>query len=515
VSELLLDLKSLARVAWRRRWIGITVAWVVGLIAAVAVARLPDRYDANARVYVDAKTVLRPLMRDLTVDLDMEQTVGLLAKTLITRPNADLLLTRLFPEYQSASGSTRDRLIEGLMQDIKVTASGRDNVFIFSYRDTDPQRAKALVEQLVSLFLEADSGSKRRDAELARDFIDEQIRSYEARLIEAENRLKDFKMRNLGVADAGGRDYFARIATTTQDLDKLMVELRAAEQAREALRHELDGESMSLLPNEPTVAPRVSEYDARLDALRRQHDDLLRRYTEVHPDVVSTNRLIAQLEEQRKHEVEAATRRQLESPTPTKTTNPVYQQVRLALAEAEANVASLRVRAGDMQARLRELRSSAIRIPQVEAELAQLNRDYDVVKKTYEQMVARREQASLSEEVDATRRAHFQVIDPPRTSPKPVFPNRLALVPAALVAALLAGIAASFAVARIFPTVSSVIHLRTLSQRAVLGSVGAVHTTSTSWAHRRDFAVFVALVGPLLLMYGSWIAWMTIRAAQG
>src|SRR5258706_499676 len=89
-------------------------------------------------------------------------------------------------------------------------------------------------------------------------------------------------------------------------------------------------------------------------------------------------------------------------------------------------------------------------------------------------MVSRREKASLSEDVDATRSAQFRVIDPPRTSPQPVFPNRLALAPAVLLLALLAGLGGSFLATQLQPTFDNARLLRNSTQRAVLGSVSLV-----------------------------------------
>jgi len=515
MDQLIQQLIETARAMWARRWIGVIVAWIAGIAGAVGLMILPDRYEASARVYVDTKTVLRPLMRELTVDLDLDQTVGLLARTLITRPNIELLMRKSNLDGQGVSPVTRDRVIEGLMREIKVASVGRDNVFSFTYRDTSPERARLIVQNLVGLFLETDSGAKRRDAENAREFIDEQIKNYEARLSESENRLKEFKLRNLGMADSSGKDYFARMAALTDELAKLQVDLRAAEQSRDALRRELDGETaMPLVPDVPTVAGAgLAEYDSRLEAQRKQLDDMLRRYTDMHPDVIATRRLITRLEEERQREVEARRRAELGKPAQPGRgpVNPVMQQVKLALAEAEAHVAALKVKAGDMQSRLAQLRASASRVPQIEAELAQLNRDYDVVRRTYDAMVARREKASLSEDVDATRSAQFRVIDPPRTAPQPVFPNRLALAPLVVLMALVAGVAACFLMVQLMPTFGNSRRLRVATQRPVLGSVSLVMNSGLLRRNRQGLLAFGSSLGGLIVVAAVWIAWISMQ----
>ncbi len=514
IDEVVQQVLETARGMWRRRWIGVVVAWVLGVLGAVALTLMPNRYEASARVYVDTKTVLRPLMRDLTVELDLDQTVGLLARTLITRPNVELLMRRSGLETGLHTQLERDRMVETLMRDIKVAASGRDNVFNFTYRDTQPDRARVVVQNLVSLFLESDTGAKRRDAESAREFIDEQIKNYETRLAEAENRLKEFKLRNLGLTDTSGRDYFARISALTDELNKLVVELRATEQSRDALRRELSGESVTLVPDVlPPASTQMSEYDSRIETQRRQLDDLLRRYTDLHPDVIAARRLIARLEEQRAQELEARRKAEAGKPrTPSGVPSGGEQRAKLALAEAEAAVAALRVRVDDTQARLAKLRADANRMPQVEAELAQLNRDYDVVRRTYETMVTRREKASLSEDVDATRSGQFRVIDPPRTTPQPVFPNRLALAPAVLLLALLAGTAACFAATQLMPTFDSARTLRHLTQRPVLGSVSMLVDGAMLGRARRMNIAFGSALGALMVVGSVWIAWVSMQA---
>ena len=76
-------------------------------------------------------------------------------------------------------------------------------------------------------------------------------------------------------------------------------------------------------------------------------------------------------------------------------------------------------------------------MPQVEAEFAQLNRDYDIQKKTYGDLLARREAATMGVDVQDTGGTQFRVIDPPRVSPQPVPPTRSSCCSASLLLAAL------------------------------------------------------------------------------
>ena len=169
----------------------------------------------------------------------------------------------------------------------------------------------------------------------------------------------------------------------------------------------------------------LTEFDVRIADQKKLLDELMRRYTDQHPDVVSTKRLIAQLEEEKKQQLD--TRRKAAAANPNKftpSTNPVFQKIKISLSDAEANIAALRARLVESEGRLAQLKAVAGRAPQVEAEMAQLNRDYGVLRKNYEQLVARRESASMAEDVDSlASMAEFRIIDPPRISPKAVFPE--------------------------------------------------------------------------------------------
>jgi polysaccharide chain length determinant protein (PEP-CTERM system associated) len=516
MDELLAQLTAYSRGIWHRRWIGIAVAWLVALVGGTIVMQMPDRYEASARVYVDTQSVLRPLLSGLAVQPDIDQQLTILSRTLVSRPNVERLLRMSDMDLQVRSAVQKEDLILELQKNVKISsAGGRDNhnLYSISYQDPQPAQAQRIVQSLLSIFVESGLGNKRQDADTARRFIEEQIKQYEKRLEEAEGRLKEFRLKHLSLGGPDGRDYFGRMSALSDALNAARLDLRAAEQSRDALKRELAGEEPVFLPETgagPQGSPIVSELDARIDVLKKNLDELLRRYTDQHPDVVGTRRIIDQLEDERKKEL-AARKPAAGSGGRIAQANPVIQQLKIALAESEANVAALRAKAGELEARHRQLQAAARLQPEIEAEFAQLNRDYEIQKRQYEGLVTRRESAAISGEMDATAGvADFRVIDPPTVSQKPVAPKRLLLLPLVFVVALGAGIFASFVVSQIYPTIHDPRVLREVSGRPVLGSVSLLMTDATRRSRRRGHLAFAGALGGLFAAVGTTIALMVI-----
>lgn len=493
--------------AWRYRWMGVGLAWAAAVLSGAALSLYKDRYEATARVHVNTQTVLKPLMAQLAVQPDIDQQVRMLARTLISRPRVELLIDSLdFPE-KTASPRVRERTVNELVSAIKLEGSATGNLYTISYRDQDPVRARRLVETLVNMFVESSAVNKRRDSERAREFIDEQIADNEKKLTEAESRLKDFKLKNFGMSGATNQDFFSRMAATSDEVNRLRLELNAAEQSRDALKRELSSESPQLpaeaLQSRAPVVP--TELEARLEAQRRLLDDLLRRFTDAHPDVVAARRNIALIERQRREELEAA-RNGARGMAPT---NPVFQQLRVSLAQAEAQVASLKSQLGVQQGRLEAIRAQASKMPQVEAELAQLNRDYDVIRKNYQQLVERRESAALGIKLDdSAQLADFRIIEPAMVAPKPVMPTRSLIALVALLGSIAIGVAVAVGMDLLFPAVHDEKQLQQICKRPVIGSISLVLDASGQRLRRWQMMQFGGSAGLLVLAGAIWIAWV-------
>ncbi|WP_300452724.1 XrtA system polysaccharide chain length determinant [Accumulibacter sp.] len=507
MDELLRQALTILRGMWKRRWLGIIVAWVVGLASVAAVLAIPDKYEASARIFVDTQSILRPLMSGLVTQPNVDQQVMMLSRTLITRPNVEKLIRMADLDLKIQSKADRDALAEMLMASLKIQNTTRDNIYTITYRDTQPDHAKRVVQSLVSIFVESNLGDARKDSESARKFLDEQIKAYEKKLEEAEARLKEFKLRNMAAQGSEGKDHFARMSEAGTLLEQSRLELREAEQSRDSLKRQLlGGEEPSLLPDasqEAIAGVSIPEIDSRIDTLQRNLDAMLQRFTDKHPDVVSTRRLIKELEDKKREEIAARRKAAASNPTSTTTINPVQQQLKISLSETEARVAALQTRVAEYQARYERMKGQVTLVPQIEAEYAQLNRDYDINKKNYEQLVQRRESASMGSEMDSTAGVDFRLIDPPRVSPKPVAPNRTLLLPLTLLLALGAGVAVTFAASQIRPVFFDSRSLREACGLPLLGTVSLLVDDARKRRERKDLLRFAAACGSLVAVYAT------------
>lgn len=497
---------------WRYRWLGLALSTLVAAIGIGVISKMRDQYSASARIFVDTQSVLKPLMAGLAVQPDVTQQVAMLGRTLISRPNVEKLLRMSDLDLNVRTDEQRQEAVARLMKDLRISSAGRDNLYYLSYNDADPERAKRAVQSLVSIFVESGMNVSRKDADSAKAFINEQIKNYQAKLEEAEARLKEFRLKNLDIQVGDGRDTASKLTQLTADLDRARLELNEAERAREAAKTALAAElsaganlSTQSVLQESALSVSTPELDARIEAQKRNLDGLLQRFTDLHPDVVSARRVIQDLEDERRKQIAELRRVAIRTaaPAPTQAETLATQELKRMLATAEVNSASLRARVNEYSSRVAHARAALKTAPKLEAEAAQLNRDYAIHKKNYEDLVARRETASISGQLDEVSGvADFRLIDPPFVNPKPIWPNRTALVALALAGALASGLLAAFAASTLRPVFHHVGELRGKLGVPVLGVVSTVMSEADKARKNMAALRFSGAFVGLLLAYG-------------
>ncbi|HEU0225987.1 MAG TPA: XrtA system polysaccharide chain length determinant [Steroidobacteraceae bacterium] len=479
------------RGTWRFRWAGLVVAWIVSVIGWVIVYSMPDRYEAMARVYVDTRTPLRPLLTGVAADQDIEAQLIMVRQAMMGAPSLERVAREADLLVRATTVPQRQALVTGMAERIKIDlepAASRDpripNTFYrITYQDHSREKAIKVVDLLLNAFVETTFGTKRSSAESAQVFLADQLRQYRERLAEAESALAEFKRQNIGMVPGEAGGFFQRLDQQQANVQRVEAQLRVALSRRAELQRQLRGESpyvagaagaggVAAGQGPADTASRIQETQARLD-------DLLLRYTDRHPDVVAAKQTLEDLKARQQEELEAVRRGDAGAAAVAgASSNPVYQTIQTQLHDTEVQIAALRGELGDYQRNVAELRRALDTAPEVEAEFTRLTRDYDVTQTQYNNLLQRLEQARVSEDAQQTGIVDFQIVDPPSAPFSPVFPTRPLLVGVVLLLALAVGAGVAWLLCKMRPVFH---HGRTLAEITGLPVIGVI---SLAWVER-------------------------------
>lgn len=227
----------------RRRYIVIT-AWLICPLGWILVFNMPPTFEANAKIYVETRSVLDPVLQGLTIRDNPERAIQLMAKTLLSRPNLEKIARATDLDVSASDSQSYENLIISLQNKIKLSAAGRENIYVISYVNSSPQLAKRLVQETVNIFVESRVGNAMADKRKASEFIDTQIDEYETRLQEAEARLSEFKKSQISMGPISDQGFYSRIDAEKSRLEEAQLHQRELEGQLESARRQLKGEEI-------------------------------------------------------------------------------------------------------------------------------------------------------------------------------------------------------------------------------------------------------------------------------
>jgi len=510
MQELYEQIRSVARGIWLKKRYIVLFSWIVCISGWIAITTLPDQYSASARVYVNTQSLLKPLLRGLTVSANQQQQVNLMVKTLLSRPNVEKILRMIDMDILANSQKEFEQLVDNLSKNIKITATSRENLYTISYAGDNPEQATNVVKAVLKVFMENTVGQTRSDTVTARNFLDEQINQYEDRLSTSEQQLTEFKQLNGHLIISSGDGYYKTLKRYQDNLESSKLLLQEKQTQLKLAKSQLVGETPAFGILNPVLNNNISsQYDDRIAQLEQTLDQLVLRYTQLHPDVKEVQQRIYQLKRYRRKEIselnKIAQSNGLNGAGPLNQ-NPVFQEMKLNVINLENDIAAINVRVENYQNKVTDLKSKINLIPEIEANLTALNRGYQITKQKYEEMLRRRESALLAEKADlSVDDIQFKVIDPPRAKPKPVGPNRTLLNTLVLFVGLGSGISIAFALSQFNAVILTPFQLSQLSGYPVLGSVSLNGNTTQVRKQKVKNILFGCLLVLLVLMYSGLI----------
>ena len=500
---------------WRYRWSALLITWGVALAGWLFVFSLPNQYATGAVIYVDTTSIMGPLLKDLALEVDTDDELKVMSRVLLSRENLLSVIRETDMDLGIASAREKELLIKQLSKAIKVTGGGRrdrSNIYEIKYKGESAEGAHKVVSILLNNMIENTLNSGRTDTAKAQKFLNTQITEYERRLSVAEQQLADFKKANLGFMPDDKGSYYGRLQRAQEGVDSTNLALRLANQRHTELKKQLSGEVplMDSAGYQSANMLKLQEYQEHLD-------QLLNHYTEQHPDVQSLKAIIAELnagnDDTQQTDPNEAAGRAVGTDSVIEF-NPVYQELKVELSKASVEVEILKVQLSDKKKTMKRLKDDIDVIPEVEAKLSKLNRDYEVTRGRYLSLVERRESAQLARDASqSSSDISFRVIEPPVIPVQPSGPPRLLFLAASLIIALGTGLAWSFVRFMLEPTFFNLEQVSEKIGLPVLGTVSLYLSPQHKIRRKLQLASFLSVTCLLMIVFSGTIIFHETGAA--
>jgi polysaccharide chain length determinant protein (PEP-CTERM system associated) len=413
--------KSVARRPW---WFLVPV--VLCIAAAWGVVRvLPPVYRASTLVMVERQKVPADYVK-ATVTTDIDERLKTIEQQITNRDNLERVIKELNLYPGERSRKPIEKLVEQMReQDLAVQRQG--DVFRIYYKNQNPQQAAAVANRIAELFILQNLQLRENQAQGTSSFLETELASTKAKLEIQEARIAAFKQRYMGELPEQRDTNLQGVGQLQAKLEINMDALDKAETRKIFLQRQI-AELQQQQPAAvaiPTIGGKAAPpAPSRLDQLRAELLDLRSRYTDKHPDVIRTRSEIARLEALESGapsgDEEAAT------PPPAPAKPRVDPVLRAQVDAVDMEIKSLQ---GERQRILDDITRYQARlenVPRVEQELISLSRDYDNIKKSYDELLTKRIEARLAENLEKSRQGEqFTILERAVPPTDPYAPNPL------------------------------------------------------------------------------------------
>lgn len=462
-----------------RRWTVLAVTAMLCALGWTAALFLPNRYESEARVFVQLQTLL-PEKIGLS-ETARQKDVDRVKRTLTSTVNLERVIraTDLINRMQTQTEVTQ--AAEDLRKHIDVVEQ-QENLFKISARvgylglsDVENARlARLIVQKVIDIFVEDNLSGDRQETSQSLNFLDRQIANTQDQMRAAEARRTAFEQEVFGKIPGSG-NASARLDQARFELDRINDDLITAQ--------------ASLAAQTPASVGSPGASPDPLAQLQGQLNEALARgWTESHPDVMALRQQIARV-------------RAVVGRTPT-ARRPGLSAAQMTLGdERRQSISALLQRKRDLEQDIARLTQKFAENPDVAARQESLDRDYDLAKNQYASLLEKREAIRLQQSVVATTdTVSFRIIDPPSAPRGALIPDRPMILAGIGLVALMCGMGAAIAWSQAHPTYAASEHLSEATGVPVLASIPETPFVANQIRAQRANRLFQMIVLALLIV---------------
>jgi polysaccharide chain length determinant protein (PEP-CTERM system associated) len=464
----------------RKKWLIVFLFLLVMFGAAIYCVLVPDRYMSTVKMLVIPPQVSEALVRS-TMNYRVQERIGTIREQVLSRTRLIEAIDELDLFRDEELSLPPEALAQKLQDRTRITASRGGNTFTLSFVHEDPKTAMLTASKLASFFVEENIRVRELESLATSEFLDSQLLQTKKRLEEQEERIKGYKMQHLGELPQQ-MDANLSLLSRLQEQDKSTTEsIMRAEDRKVFLESEITKLQRQELGGRDPVDALVDAWEQKQKQLR----ELSTKYTESYPTVVQLRSEIEQLEA-RILAMDDGERLDPGGNTGTLTAGklPVrrprresedLRRLRGQVAALNLEIAALRREKEEGRQRIQAVEAKVARLPQREQELISLTRDYENLRRSYEDLLNRKLQARVSQNLEEGQQGErFQILDPANLPSAPFEPDRVKVLGLSLLGALGLGFGGALGLAILDPTLRNPKEFRHFFDIPILATIPVI-----------------------------------------
>ena len=406
-------------ILWNRRWL-LVVPVALGLATAPFLAkRIPAVYKSETLIMVIPQRVPDAYVKS-TVTATVADRLPAISDEILSRSRLERIIGDfgLYPELRARA--PMEDVVAKMRQDIgPVEIQRGQQSFRASYVSQDAHMAQKVTARLASLFIDENSRFRENLAENTNVFLESQLEDAKARLVEHEKKLEEYRRLHSGELPTQLESNLRAIQTAQLQLTSVSESANRARERRLLVERQLveaETQPVSTLPLISTTGQTILPAAQQLEAAQKTLEQLRSRYTAVHPEVIAQERVISDLKERVAEESRRPVAPQPSSAAPSAAEQARQKRIREAQADLDVidhQLATSKTEEARLTALIAEYQRKVEAVPKRESELVELTRDYDVLKKTYDSLLTKREESQLAANLERRQIGEqFRILDP-------------------------------------------------------------------------------------------------------
>jgi len=463
----------------RRIWYIIIPFLAVLIITGLYAYTTPKEYRASTLILVTPQKVPVDYVRP-TVTSTIQDRLQSIGQDIMSRTRLERIIAEFKLYVEEAKSLTPEEIVELMRKNIRVEIKGQEGYFTISYVGKDPKVVTMVTNKLSSLFIEENLKLREQQAQGTSEFLAIELNATKTKLEEQESTVTSFKRRFMAELPDQRDTNLRMLAQLQLDHQRISDSLKAAQDRKVIIQKQLSGlefmnfsePSSSLISSEQPLRPQSKDpYQLELEKLKKYFAEIQLKYTEKHPDFLTTKKRIAELEkriETSKGEAEDMDVEKVEekgisssqiarsSPKSSKKGkgggkgdsesnifNNFSKEMESQMVATDLEVKRLMEEESRVRAKIGQYQVRVENAPVRELAMAQLSRDYQNTVTNYQNLLRKSQEAQQAENLERRQKGEqFKVIDPARIPEKPFKPD----IPKILLFGFLLGIGSGFGV---------------------------------------------------------------------